>query len=341
MADFEPTEEQQAAIMATRNSKDSILLEAYAGCAKTTTLTMMAKEVKIPALALAFNVSIKKELESRFPRNFSVQTMNGLGFASMKRAMPAIDFKVDTTGKKLGSIIKETLKNYKVDISGDQWDLLRNLVRQIMLMGIVPKGKFSSTPLMEDNEENWNSIMEDNSISEPERPMLEELAREIILENIGQALKGFISYDDQIYVSTLVAGRFPQFPAVLGDEIQDFSPLNHAMLVKSVRPDGRLIMVGDQRQGIYAFRGADIHSIAKIRALRAKWIELPLTMTFRCPEVVVARQQKHAPGFRAAPSNLKGTFAKLPLPQGLVLDPDERPAWHWSDVDKLTPHGAS
>lgn len=340
MNEITPTEQQLAAVAATKNSNDSILLEAYAGCAKTTTLTLMAKEVKIPSLALAFNVSIAKELRSRFPTNFSVQTMNGLGYASLMRAMPHVNFTVDAHDKKLGKIIRDVLKDYKTSVDADQYDSLRDIVRQCMIQGLVPNEIPAKQRLLADNESNWTALMENAGVGEADMPMVEELAREILTRDINDALRGFVSFDDQIYVSTLVAGRFPKFPSVLGDEIQDFSPLNHAMLVESVRPDGRLLMVGDRRQGIYAFRGADANSIAKIKALRSKWIELPLTQTFRVPQVIVNRQLGHAPGFVAAPSNRKGLFVRLPLASALSPDPDELPKWNWSNVAAVTPSGA-
>jgi len=336
-----PTDQQQAAIAAARNSTDSILLEAYAGAAKTTTLTMMAKEIKIPALALAFNVSIKKELAGKFPPNFSVQTMNGLGYASLMRAMPSVNFTVDAHGKKLGKIIREVLKDFKVDLGAEQYESIRDVVRQCMIQGLVPQEFEQARSLLADTEDNWLALMENSGVGENDFPMVEELCREILTRDIDQALKGFVSFDDQIYVSTLVAGRFPQFPAILGDEIQDFSPLNHAMLVKAVRPDGRLLMVGDKRQSIYAFRGADTNSIAKIKALRSKWIELPLTITFRCPKTVVKRQQFHAPGFQAGPNNRDGLFVKLPIYKGLAPDTEEPEKWNWFNVEAVTPQGAS
>ena len=84
---------------------------------------------------------------------------------------------------------------------------------------------------------------------------------------------------------------------------------------------GKLIVVGDPRQAIYAFRGADSASMASIKALKKDWIELPLNTTFRCPQSVVARQWDHAPQYVAAPSN----------PQGCVRTLTNEP-WRWSDV---------
>jgi len=51
--------------------------------------------------------------------------------------------------------------------------------------------------------------------------------------------------------------------------------------------------------------------MAEMLGLRSQWKSLPLTLTFRCPKVVVERQQEHAPGFRAAESNREGEFVRL------------------------------
>jgi superfamily I DNA/RNA helicase len=90
------------------------------------------------------------------------------------------------------------------------------------------------------------------------------------------------------------------------DEAQDLSPLNHIQIKFCAA--GRLICVGDSRQAVYAFRGADSSSMDNLRALRNDWIDLPLSTTFRCPKVIVNRQQTHAPGFQAHHTNIEGEF---------------------------------
>ena len=86
--------------------------------------------------------------------------------------------------------------------------------------------------------------------------------------------------------------------------------------------------MGDQRQSIYVFRGASPVSIQTVKALRETWIELPLTVTFRCPKVVVQRASAHAPGFAAHDA----------APDGLLGDFRGRP-WAWSHVEALTRPG--
>ena len=124
-------------------------------------------------------------------------------------------------------------------------------------------------------------------------------------------MNGCISYDDQIYLPVVFSGAFPRFNTVLVDEAQDLSPLNHQMLRKVAA--GKLIVVGDPRQAIYAFRGADHNSMTNLKALKSEWIELPLNTTFRCPQRVVDRQHVHAPQYRAADSNPMGEILDLTL----------------------------
>jgi superfamily I DNA/RNA helicase len=96
---------------------------------------------------------------------------------------------------------------------------------------------------------------------------------------------------------------------VICDESQDISHLNRLQLMKSC--GSRLIVAGDQKQGIYAFRGADGESMKRIKELKPDWIDLPLTVTWRCPKVVVARQLSHAPQYTAAPEAPEGNLIDL------------------------------
>jgi exodeoxyribonuclease V beta subunit len=61
-----------------------------------------------------------------------------------------------------------------------------------------------------------------------------------------------------------------QFPVALIDEFQDTDPVQyrifeHIYEVSQPRPDSALILIGDPKQAIYAFRGADIHTYLKAR----------------------------------------------------------------------------
>ncbi|BBO80405.1 RecBCD enzyme subunit RecB [Desulfosarcina ovata subsp. sediminis] len=58
-----------------------------------------------------------------------------------------------------------------------------------------------------------------------------------------------------------------QFPVVLIDEFQDTDPVQYDIFsnVYLEQPDTGLLMIGDPKQAIYAFRGADIHTYLRAR----------------------------------------------------------------------------
>jgi superfamily I DNA/RNA helicase len=118
---------------------------------------------------------------------------------------------------------------------------------------------------------------------------------------------------------------------VLVDEAQDLSPLNHVQLRRCAGRAGRVIAVGDPKQAIYAFRGADSRSMDSIRALREAWVDLRLRVTFRCPRAIVARQAGHAPGFRAGPGNAEGEV----MDWVKALDPKGAGPWTWAQLRRV------
>ncbi len=58
-----------------------------------------------------------------------------------------------------------------------------------------------------------------------------------------------------------------QFPVAMIDEFQDTDPVQYAAFnrIYGSRPNTALLMIGDPKQAIYAFRGADIHTYLKAR----------------------------------------------------------------------------
>lgn len=321
-----PTDEQLAAITAAK-TKQSVMLTAYAGTAKTTTLEMMGHQIKAPALALAFNVSIKKELEKRFEPNFTVKTLNGLGFGALMRAMPGVTFQ-PPDGRKIGKLVTHVAKEQKIELLAESWDTTKSLVIRAMSAGLVPHDE--GRPLVADDESTWDWLMTEEGIHRDDFSFFHNLASQVLESNNRLVREGIISFDDQVYYSTCVLGQFPKFPVMVVDEAQDLSPLNHAMLELSKRDGGRLLIVGDPKQAIYSFRGADSRSMTKLRRLKppGEWDDLPLTLTFRCPKLIVERLQSHAPGFRAAEGNAPGRHIRL----GTYNPLEDIREWAWEDL---------
>lgn len=326
MASFSPTAEQSAILSAAAAGRQSMILRAYAGSGKTSTLELLTREVitSEPVLYIVFNKKNQKEAEARFPSHVHPKTANSLGHGALSRGLGR---RLVMDDRKVGRLTTEALKQVPWEEQDPElWGTVKDLVVKALQAGLVPE-RFSSraTGLVPDDRAVWERLLD----ATPSADTI-ALARGVLGSAIAEGLNGVISFDEQIYLSVLFGGLFPRFPTVLVDESQDLSLLQHRMIARCAAD--RIIAVGDERQAIYAWRGADAASLQRLKALRSEWLEFPLATTFRCPKVVVARSTDHAPGFTAHGSNKEGLHYHLPLPSA-------DPTWSWRDVEALAEPG--
>lgn len=326
--DYIPTDEQQAILDNIAHSQSSTMVEAGAGCAKTSTLTMASERVNNPALAIAFNKRIADELGKKMPTNFTCKTMNALGHNAWAKANGGKGNTMRVDSVKAGKLLSEMWKVNKIHASEDQWDFARQLFQKAQIEGLVPEpfGSQYST-MVPDTRDGWQSLADDLSISEDDFEFVWQIARDALIENIRLAYQGVISFDDQIYCSTMLGGAFWKYDTVFVDEDQDLSPLQILMIRKSIKPSSRIMAVGDKCQSIYAFRGAVGEAAEQIKGLLPDWTELPLMTSFRCPKLVADRQRDHVPLFRAAGTN----------PAGQIITFDSTNGWTWQNVADKVP----
>lgn len=318
---FIPTDEQLAVVSALKSRSDSLMVKSYAGCTKTSTLELASPHWRSAALALAFNKKIAVELSARLPDHYTVKTFNSMGYGVTQRSLGR---RLILDERKLGKLVTQIAKDREVELTSEQWDCIRRAVSAAMMAGLTPGDE--GQPLLPDTSENWLEIgLAAGAPDEEEWEFLADLARHALEADIAAVRRdGVVSFDDQVYYSTCLAplGAWPKFPLLMVDEAQDLSPLNHQMLARMTLPTTRLVAVGDPLQAIYHFRGADSRSMATLRQFAPEWHDLALTLTFRCPKVVVDRQQNHAVGFRAHEGNAQGEFWSSPAES----------EWEWSVI---------
>jgi superfamily I DNA/RNA helicase len=85
-----------------------------------------------------------------------------------------------------------------------------------------------------------------------------------------------------------------KYDYVFVDECQDLSKAQIELALSAVKPDGRIIAVGDPRQAIFSFAGADARVFDNLRA-RLNPKELMLPICYRCPQKVVRLAQTIVP----------------------------------------------
>lgn len=301
---FTPTQEQQLIIDAVRSTRDNIMVEALAGCTKTSTLMMSAQRMPlVPVYCLAFNKKIVAELEKVMPKHFLIKTMSGLGYGALMRASYMQGRKLTLNDRKIGKIVSELFKSEDFANDDEDWLTVRDWVNAARNAGIIPKEFEQRYPgLLADTQENWFELSAEPEPSET----LYGFARETLRISCQRVIEtGEIDFDDMVFASVLLGGVYPKPNTIMGDEVQDWSPLNREQ-IRKMGAEARLILVGDPKQAIYAFRGADSSSMRNLRDLRPKWQDLTLHTTFRCPKIIVKRNLGHAPSFRAHENNAEG-----------------------------------
>ena len=90
-----------------------------------------------------------------------------------------------------------------------------------------------------------------------------------------------IDFTDVLYLTNTMVKRrdFPLFNRVFCDELQDLNPLQKEIVEKIISPaNRRFIGVGDERQSIYSFMGANQKAFDSFIE-RPNTIVLPLSVT--------------------------------------------------------------
>ena len=105
-----------------------------------------------------------------------------------------------------------------------------------------------------------------------------------------------ISFEDMIFVPLVNGWVQPIAELVIGDEFQDFNPVQHAVFQKFY--GSRAGILGDDRQQIYGWRGAVNNGFdSMITALGAE--VYPMTTTRRCAQKIVEYAKQWVPDFTA------------------------------------------
>jgi len=287
---LKPTDEQIQMLDRLRQTDDNFFGNALAGSGKTASIKMMVEvnAKKHPQLYLAFAKANVKEAEEKMPSTCKVQTFNSLGHRSWGEATGK-KLVIDQKMPKMPTIIKQLIGELRGDDKQEAWDSYSEVLKTASMakhLGYIPAGKFPSARPLCDRDALEARIEDKLS------PLCWALVDAALITSIKAAYDGGIDYDDQIYMSALFGGSFPRFPIVFIDEAQDLSPVNHAMLKKM--GESRMVAVGDRWQAIYAFRGAETNGVDKIKKM-FNMAELPLSVSFRCPEAIVKAVHWHVP----------------------------------------------
>ena len=324
MGKFTPSKNQKDIFNFIKNDDKNAIISAVAGSGKTTTLIEALKLIPLDkrVLFMAFNKSIANELAERVPKtgNIIVKTVHGFGHTILSGGMT---FTIDNNKyrKLFNNIVKyyqknskDTINEYKFDedcftyirrmsasVKNDELDIkkftdnvisLCNLGR-LHLVDIVSKTK---------GVDKLKELSDFHSIDNEDGEC--EVAWYLI--KLGLYVRNIIDFTDMIFFPVVFDLPNETFDYVFIDECQDLNTSQRELMQRAIKPDGgRFIAVGDPKQAIYGFAGADHESFKKLCDI-PNTIQLPLSITYRCHSQIVNMVSSINPFIKSHKKNNEG-----------------------------------
>lgn len=281
----------QRAVFAAIENPDAghLLVEALAGSGKTTTSIegMCRTRESQSVRAMAFNKSIASELAERVPEGVEVSTFHSYGLRAITRADGRREIDSDVCFKRVAGRL------------GRSWDTKEIRASIVKLVGAA-KNTLAATHSELDAVADRMGI----EIAEHDR----DRAIEYALRILGDCRRddvGPIDFDDMIWLPVARDLPLARTDWLFVDETQDLNPAQLEISCRAVHERGRIVAVGDRRQAIYGFRGADPHAIPRmIERLAAE--RLPLSICYRCPTLVLDEARRLVPEIENAPGAPEG-----------------------------------
>jgi hypothetical protein len=283
------SEEQHTIFAEIRDGSGNFVIFARAGTGKTTVCKyglMLAPERRIAYLVFLKKNQIEAQAKITDPR-VEVLTMNALGYRFVRMFWP-------------NARPDDEVEKYRVAVACGQDSPDEARAQVLKLVAFAKNCCLWPTvaELMDLADERGIELPDFESLGwTVER--LAACALEVLKLSKVRDSEGRISYNDQVWLPVVMGWVVPLFDLIVLDEGQDTNLPGITMARKAVRTGGRMGIVGDDWQAIYGFRGAMQDGMAKMMTdLEAK--RFPLTITRRCPKVVVRRAQQLVSDYRAA-----------------------------------------
>lgn len=307
-----PSPEQADILDVVRDSRDNIGITARAGTGKTTTLRMIAAELRrrhLNPVMVAFNRKIANELKEK---GENARTLHSYGNRLLREHYPI-------EGEPVGGeqIDRDISQRFGLDgrdhESRNRWNATRALIAGAKEVGLMLDGYGTWNPaLPRDSEEGWLAASNAGdaglwSFMPSDQDAIVSAAREQLTVCVEGRMAA-VSFADMLYVPVALGLRPAMLEgAVLIDEAQDLNGIQHAFLPLIMSDHTRTIIVGDDRQSVYTWRGALHDSLHRLFELHdVTWRKLATTR--RCGHAIVAEAKRLVPDFEAHPDNPEGAI---------------------------------
>ena len=262
---------------------------------------------------VAFNKSIATELQNRVPQGVEAMTMHSMGLRAITKTLGRFEI----NNFVVQDIIADLLKTNTKDLRKNKPTLLSTTDD---LVGLCKMNLLEGTIDECISLCNHHNIELNGSASE-----VYDLVPKVLERCKDPKANGNkINFDDMIWLPVILNLPITKYDLLLVDEVQD---LNTCQQQLAIRAGKRLILVGDVRQAIYGFAGADAESMKNLsvqlsnicqetdtRLPTRGCIEIPLTVTRRCGKRIVAEANHFVADFQAHETCCEGSVSSANYP---------------------------
>lgn len=290
----------------------SCVLEAVAGAGKTTTLIEALKLMTGNIFFGAYNKKIAEEIQARAPQKdgLSISTMHAAGFKYWRRASS----KVRVDNDKCRNIFRElTFRDMQYGMLEGPVLALVSYAKQAAVGVKLTVGVSKDSS----DDQVWLDLIQhfdvetyDQRRDQDNTADVIRLAKDVFLASTGRNSIE-VDFDDMIFAPLYHNVRIFGHDWVLIDEAQDTNASRRELALRMLKKGGRLVAVGDRHQAIYGFTGADADALDLIGAATSAK-KLPLTITYRCPKLVVQYAQQWVSHIHAHESAPDGAVIEMP-----------------------------
>lgn len=278
-----------------------LIVRARAGTGKTTTIVEgVSRAPERQILLAAFNREIAQELQRRVRSSrVEVKTLHALGLRYVRRNWRCEVEDQDHRGERAAALAREAAPS-----APDQVQRLvaalhtkaRELAPRASLQDVVDVAyRFDLTPDEQYELDGWD--------------VRRVAACALQAMELATRQTAVVDYADMIFLPVRMRWIRPWFDMVVVDEAQDMTETQLEIAQGACRRGGRICPVGDDRQAIYGFRGADSGSLDRLKTSLGA-AELGLTVTYRCGSLIVDLARELVPDFTAAPGAAPGEIVR-------------------------------
>lgn len=292
---MEPSKYQKAIYSAFQRTKCNITISAVAGSGKTTTLLELLRFVPEDkkTIFLAFNNSVVDELRNRNENErVQIMTIHSCGLRAIRNRYGNVKVNPDKCIAKVALFMKKHPDKIQKNRVGYYYYIVPKII-DLMRCNLV-----------EPNEGDINDMLEHYAL------IADNIDVQIAIEvfKLMQKDKHQFDFMDMIYQPVIEpAMRVVKYDYVFCDESQDFSLCQQQFIRRLINRNGRVVTVGDPRQAIYGFAGADANSYDRLAEINGSSVKMPLSVCYRCGRKIVMEAQNIVNEIQYNPEGIDGT----------------------------------